>query len=68
MKHNMQTKKKTVRFSVVVQECGTPSQVTLWAADEPEPGFKSAVKKNRVMTIETATEGTKRDAGVVGFY
>src|SRR3954462_14561690 len=67
MKHNMQTKQKTVRFTVVVQECGAPSQVTLWAADEPEPGFKSAVKKNRVMTIEKATEGTKRDAGVVGF-
>ena len=58
---------KTVRFAVVVKECGQPQPVFLWTKPEQNPDLMSAIRHNRVMTVKQETKGTRKDFGVVGF-
>ncbi len=58
-------KVKTVRFTEVVAQAGSPEVHTLWqkpAADRP---LQSLLKKHRVMTIQSSEAGT--DFGEVDF-
>src|SRR5438477_10191640 len=58
---------KTVRFAVVVKECGPPQPVFLWTKPEQNPDLMSAIRHNRVMTVKQETKGARKDFGVVGF-
>lgn len=58
---------KTVRFSKVVQESGTPEPYTLWLPPERDRPFQAAVKAHRVMTVHQANTGTASDFGEIGF-
>ena len=58
---------KTVRFAEVVKRCGTPESYVPWTTPARDPEFKSAVEKNRVMTVHQENRSWKKDYGVVGF-
>src|SRR4051794_28013217 len=60
-------KRKSVRFSVLVKACGQPDPVTLWTDPARDRRFLSAVRQNRVMTVEQQNVGTRKDVGVIGF-
>jgi hypothetical protein len=58
---------KTIRFSVLVDQCGPPELVTLWEAPGSNKAFQKALAEHRVMTIKLGTVGTKKDMGLIGF-
>lgn len=62
----METSSKTVRFASVVGACGTPEPLTLWVDPDRDPGFRKAVRENRVMSVFREKRG-KAEAGRVGF-
>lgn len=64
----MNIPKSTVRLAAVIKACGKPQSVTLWTTPDKEPGFKPAVKQNRVLTLVQRTGAAKKDFGVVGFH
>jgi hypothetical protein len=58
-------KVKTVRFADVVDKAGKPEPYTLWQKPATDRHFQSALKNNRVMTIQQGDTGT--EFGLVGF-
>ena len=58
-------KVKTVRFSEVVEQAGTPEPYTLWQKPASDRHFQSALNNHRVMTIQQTESGT--EFGIVGF-
>jgi hypothetical protein len=58
-------KVKTVRFADVVDQAGKPAPYTLWQKPGADRHFQSALKNNRVMTIQQTATGT--EFGFVGF-
>ncbi|PYL91000.1 MAG: hypothetical protein DMF16_03535 [Verrucomicrobia bacterium] len=54
-------KVKTGRFSEIVERAGRPESYTLWQ----KPHLQSAIKNNRIMTIQRTDSGT--EFGIVGF-
>jgi hypothetical protein len=58
---------KTVRFTKLVEEVGTPEPYTLWLPPEKDHDFQSAIKAHRVMTVHQANTGTASDFGEIGF-
>ncbi|MDB6123943.1 MAG: hypothetical protein JWQ71_2936 [Pedosphaera sp.] len=67
MYHMKGSKGKSVRFLEVVKACSRPEPVTLWTDPMKDRHFKSAVRQNRVMTIEQENVGTRKDVGIIGF-
>src|SRR4051812_44181740 len=63
----MGDKMKTARFAALVKEVGRPELAVLWQKPEKDPAFKSALKNNRVLTVERKHPGGISDYGVVGF-
>jgi hypothetical protein len=58
---------KSVRFSTVVDTCGTPETHLPLMDPAKDRAFQALVKSQRVMTVFQATAGTKADHGEVGF-
>ncbi|MFL6513626.1 MAG: hypothetical protein ACJ8M1_01230 [Chthoniobacterales bacterium] len=56
---------KTVRFADVVDKAGKPEAYTLWQKPAADRHFQSALKNNRVMTIQQTATGT--EFGFAGF-
>ena len=56
---------KTVRFADVVDKAGEPEPYTLWQKPATDRHFQSALKSNRVMTIQQSESGT--EFGLIGF-
>ena len=63
----MELSAKTIRFPVLVQECGRPELVTLWQGAKGNKEFQKALADHRVMTIKQEPVGTKKDVGIIGF-
>src|SRR5439155_22235201 len=63
----MEVSAKTIRFSVLVQECGPPELMTLWQGPKDNKEFQKALADHRVMTIKQEPVGTKKDVGIIGF-
>ena len=62
----MKAPQRSVRFSLVVNQCGKPHTVTLWG--KPDKRFLTAVRDKRVLTISLPPNNTKKDFGIVGFH
>src|SRR3954468_10998979 len=60
-------KQKSVRFSKVIEEAGQPQVALLWQDPRRDPSFQSALRQNRVMTVQLKHAGSASDFGVVGF-
>ena len=58
-------KTKTARFSDLVEKAGKPEPYTLWQKPAADRQLQSALKNNRVMTIQESDTGT--EFGMVGF-
>jgi len=58
-------KVKTGRFSEIVAKAGRPESYTLWQKPSADRHLQSAIKNNRIMTIQRTDSGT--EFGVVGF-
>jgi hypothetical protein len=58
---------KTARFTAIVEAAGRPDVHVLLTAPENDKVLRSAIKQNRVMTIEQGRSGGKADRGCVGF-
>ncbi len=58
---------KTVRFTKIVDEVGTPEPYTLWLPPEKDPHLQAAIKAHRVMTLHQENTGHASDFGEVGF-
>ena len=58
-------KVKTVRFAEVVEKAGKPEPYTLWQKPTTDKQLQTALKNNRVMTIQQSDTGT--EFGIVGF-
>ena len=56
---------KTVRFSKVVDECGSPEVFLLLREDDPD--FQKALKANRIMTLTGRDHNGGTDSGSVGY-
>jgi hypothetical protein len=56
---------KTARFSEVVEKAGQAQPHTLWQKPAQDRHFQSALKNNRIMTIQESESGT--EFGMVGF-
>ncbi len=56
---------KTVRFSQIVDRCGTPEVYTLWQKLAADRHFQTLLKNDRVMTIRPRATGT--EFGEIGF-
>jgi len=56
---------KTVRFSEVVENGGTPEPYTLWQKPAADRHFQSALKNHRVMTVQQSESGA--EFGMIGF-
>ncbi len=52
-------KVQTVRFTLVVEKCGTPQVYTLWQKPAADRHLQSLIKNNRVMTIQQSETGTE---------
>ena len=59
---------KTVRFSNVVQKSGQPETHLIFVEPSKDRTLQSAIKANRVMTVEQTAVGTKTDRGEIGFH
>ena len=58
-------KVKTERFSEIVEKAGRPESYTLWQKPSADRHLQSAIKNNRIMTIQRTESGT--EFGIVGF-
>ena len=58
-------KTKTVRFSIVIENCGKPQVYVLWQKPSADRHLQAQIKKNRVMTILKGESGT--DFGIASF-
>ena len=58
---------KTVRFSAIVDAAGHPDVHVLLTAPENDKVLQSAIKQNRVMTVEQGRSRGKVDRGSIGF-
>ena len=58
-------KVKTGRFSEIVEKAGRPESYTLWQKPSADRSLQSAIKNNRIMTIQRTESGT--EFGIVGF-
>ena len=58
-------KVKTGRFSEIVEKAGQPESYTLWQKPSADRHLQSALKNNRIMTIQRTDSGT--EFGIVGF-
>ena len=58
-------KVKTARFSEIVEKSGRPESYTLWQKPSADRHLQSAIKNNRIMTIQRNESGT--EFGIVGF-
>ncbi|WP_150107566.1 hypothetical protein [Pedosphaera parvula] len=59
--------RSSVHFSALVKACGRPEPVTLWTDPSDDKRFMSAVRQNRVLTVEQQNVGTGKDIGIIGF-
>jgi hypothetical protein len=60
-------KQKSVRFSKVIEDAGKPQVALLWQDPRHDPSLQSALRQNRVMTVQLKHTGSASDFGVVGF-
>jgi hypothetical protein len=60
-------KRKSVRFSKVIEEAGQPQVALLWQDPARDRRFQSALRENRVMTVQLKHAGSGSDFGEVGF-
>lgn len=67
MKTQVREPIKTARFTAVVEASGRPDVHVLLTTPENDKVLQSAIKQNRVMTIEQGRSGGKTDRGSVGF-
>jgi hypothetical protein len=58
---------KTARFSAIVETAGHPDVHVLLTAPENDKVLQSAIKQNRVMTVEQGRSRGKVDRGSIGF-
>ena len=58
-------KVKTARFAQVVEKAGKPEVYTLWQKPAQDRHLQSAIKNNRVLTIQRSDTGS--EFGIVGF-
>src|SRR5262245_30594379 len=58
---------KTARFSAIVDAAGHPDVHVLLSAPENDNVLQSAIKQNRVMTVEQGRSRGKVDRGSIGF-
>ena len=58
-------KVKTARFTEVVERSGRPESYTLWQKPATDRSLRSAIKNNRIMTIQRTESGT--EFGIAGF-
>jgi len=58
-------KVKTRRFSEIVEKAGRPEPYTLWQKPSADRHMQSAIRNNRIMTIQLSESGT--EFGIVGF-
>ena len=56
---------KTARFAQIVEKSGRPEPYTLWQKPSADRSLQSAIKNNRIMTIQRNESGT--EFGIVGF-
>src|SRR5207245_3454024 len=52
-------KVKTGRFSEIVEKAGRPESYTLWQKPSADRSLQSAIKNNRIMTIQRNESGTE---------
>ncbi|MDQ6764969.1 MAG: hypothetical protein M3Z22_02555 [Verrucomicrobiota bacterium] len=52
-------KVQTVRFTLVVEKCGTPQVYTLWQKPGADRHLQSLIKNHRVLTIQQSETGTE---------
>jgi hypothetical protein len=67
MKTQVREPIKTARFTAIVEAVGRPDVHVLLTAPENDKVLQSAIKQNRVMTIEQGRSRGKADRGCVGF-
>ena len=67
MKTQVQEPIKTTRFTAIVEAAGRPDVHVLLTAPENDKVLQSAIKQNRVMTIEQGRTRGKMDRGSIGF-
>ena len=67
MKTQLREPIKTARFTAIVEAAGRPDVHVLLTAPENDKVLQSAIKQNRVMTIEQGRSRGKADRGGVGF-
>jgi hypothetical protein len=59
---------KQIRFGDLVRNSGRPHTLTLWTAPEKNAELQTAIRSNRVLSVQQPNVGTKRDFGTVGFH
>jgi hypothetical protein len=67
MKTQVRESIKTTRFTAIVEAAGPPDVHVLLTAPEDDKVLQSAIKQNRVMTIEQGRSRGKMDRGSIGF-
>jgi hypothetical protein len=67
MKPQVREPTKTTRFTAIVETAGHPDVHVLLTAPETDKVLQSAIKENRVMTIEQGRSRGKTDRGSIGF-
>jgi hypothetical protein len=67
MKTQVREPIKTTRFSAIVEAAGRPDVHVLLTAPDDDKVLQSAIKQNRVMTIEQGRSSGKMDRGSIGF-
>jgi hypothetical protein len=67
MKTQVREPIKTARFTAIVEAVGRPDVHILLTAPENDKVLQSAIKQNRVMTIEQGRSRGKADRGCLGF-
>jgi hypothetical protein len=67
MKPQVREPIKTTRFTAIVEAVGHPGVHVLLTAPENDKVLQSAIKENRVMTIEQGRSRGKMDRGFIGF-
>ena len=58
---------KTIRFTLVVKQCGAPEIHLAWIDPKRDRSLKRALVENRVMTLHQELHGGKKDFGTVGY-
>ena len=66
MKTQVQEPTKTTRFTAIVEAAGRPDVHVLLTAPENDKVLQSAIKQDRVMTIEQGRIRGKMDRGSIG--